>query len=130
MNVHEVGDIFVTIVEVVGEDTRRRKEDEGTCGDGLRGVPDVGLIGGVVSAAELRDAEEVLIEEALKRFRAILHRAHFDTSAHAVKNHCDDGVVLFPEDGAVFGVVGYLPNAGRSLDKGLVSVSVVLIAVY
>ena len=92
----------------------------------VRGIPNVGMEEGVVGTTKLLDAEVVVVDETLEGFCAILHCPHFDTAAHAVKNHRDDGVVLFPEDGAVFGVVGYLPNAGRSLDKGLVSVSVVL----
>lgn len=92
----------------------------------VRGIPNVGMEEGVIGATELLDAEVVVVDEALEGFCAILHRAHFDAAPHAVEGHGDHGVTGLPTDGAVFGVVGYLPNAGRSLDKGLVSVSVVL----
>ena len=61
---------------------------------------------GVVCATELLDAEVVVVDEALKRFLAILHGAHFDAAAHAVKGHGDHGVAGLPTDGAVFGIVG------------------------
>ena len=73
-----------------------------------------------------RDAEVVVVDETLKRFLVILHRAHFDSATHAVEGHGDDGIAGFPADGAVFGIVGYRPNAGLGLDEGLVSVSVIL----
>ena len=93
MNVHEVGDIFVAVVEVVGEYTGGGKEDQWACGDGLRGVPDVGLIGGVVGATELLDAEEVFVKETLKRFCASLHRAHGDAAAKAVVDVDTGGII-------------------------------------
>ena len=105
LNIHEVGDVFVTIVEVVGEDSRRRKEDEGSCGDRLGGIPNVGLEKGVICATELLDAEVVVVDKALEGFFAILHRAHFDSAAHAIKGHGDHGVTGLPTDGAVFGIV-------------------------
>ena len=74
----------------------------------------------------LLDAEVVVVDEALKRFCAILHRAHFDSAAHAVKGHRDHGVAGLPADGAVLCVVDNRPNAGLGLDEGLVSVSVIL----
>ena len=75
---------------------------------------------------ELLDAEVVVIDEALERFYAILHRAHFDTAAHAIKGHGDHGVTGLPADGAIFGVVGYRPNTCLGLDEGLISIVVVL----
>ena len=56
---------------------------------------------GVVCATELLDAEVVVVDEALEGFLAILHRAHFDTSAHTVEGHRDHGVSGLPADGAV-----------------------------
>ena len=61
---------------------------------------------GVVGATELLDAKVVVVDEALKRFYAILHCAHFDAAAHAVEGHRDHGVAGLPTDGAVFGIVG------------------------
>ena len=87
----------------------------------VRGVPDIGVEEGVVGATELLDAEVVVVDEALEGFRAILHRAHFDTAAHAVKGHGDHGVAGLPTDGAVFGIVDYRPNARLGLDEGLIS---------
>ena len=92
-------------MEVVGEDSRRRKEDEGSCGDRLGGIPNVGLEKGVIGATELQDAEVVVVDETLKSFFAILHCAHFDSAAHTVENHCYDSIARLPADGAVFGVV-------------------------
>ena len=126
MNVHEVGDVFVAVVEVVGERGGGGKEDEGAGGDGFRGVPDIGVEEGVVGATELLDAEVVVVDEALEGFRAILHRAHFDAAAHTVEGHRDHGVAGFPADGSVFGIVDYRPNARLGLDEGLVSIVVVL----
>ena len=80
-------------------------EDQRACGDGFRGIPDVGLINGVGGGAELLDAEVVVVDEALERFYAIPHRTHFDAAAHAVKGHDDHGVTGLPTDGAVFGIV-------------------------
>ena len=93
LNIHEVGDVFVTIVEVVGEDSRRRKEDEGSCGDRLGRIPNVGLEKGVFGATELLDAEEVFVKETLKRFCASLHRAHGDAAAKAVVDVDTGGII-------------------------------------
>ncbi len=57
LNIHEVGDVFITIVEVVGEDAGRREEDERAGGDGFRGIPNVRVGEGVVGATELLEAE-------------------------------------------------------------------------
>lgn len=81
-------------------------EEEGAGGDGLGGVPDIGLVGRGVGAAELADAEEVLVDEALEEVEARGERAHGDAPAHAVEGHRDLGVVGLPADGAVFGIVG------------------------
>ncbi len=123
---HEVGDVFVAIVEVVGNFAGGGLEDKGTRGDGFSGIPDVGLEEGVSGATELLDAEVVVVDEALKGFLAILHRAHFDTAPHAVEGHRDHGATGLPADGAVFGIVDYRPNAGLGFDEGLVAVCVVL----
>ena len=126
LNIHEVGDVFVAVVEVIREDTRKRKKDERTCGDGLGGIPDVGVEEGVVGATKLLDAEVVVVDKALEGFFAILHRAHFDSAAHAVKGHGDHGVAGLPADGAIFGIVQNRPNAGLGLDEGLIAIVVVL----
>lgn len=105
VDIHEIGDVFVAVMEIVGEHTGGGKEDQWAGGDRFRGIPDVGLIEGVVGATKLLDAEIVVVDETLEGFCATLHCSHFDTSAHAVKDHRDDGVVLFPEDGAILGVV-------------------------
>ena len=81
---------------------------------------------GVICATELLDAEVVVVDEALKRFCAILHRAHFDSAAHAVKSHRDHGVAGLPTNGAILGIVQNRPNAGLGFDKGLVAVDIIL----
>ena len=126
VSIHEVGNVFVAVVEVVGERGGGGKEDEGAGGDGFRGIPDVGVEEGVVGATELLDAEVVVVDEALEGFRAILHRAHFDAAAHAVESHGDHGVAGLPTNGAVFGIVDYRPNALLGLDEGLIAIVVVL----
>ena len=126
LSIHEVGDVFVAVVEVIREETRRRKEDQRTGGNGFGGIPHIGVEEGVVGATELRDAEEVLIEEALKRFYAILHCAHLDSAAHAVEGHGDHGVARLPADRAVFCVVDNRPNARLGFDEGLIAIVVVL----
>ena len=110
------------VVEVVGERGGGGKEDQWACGDGLRGVPDVGLEEGVIGAMELLDAEVVVVDEALEGFFAILHRTHFDAAAHAVEGHRDSSIAGLPTDGAVFGIVGNQPHAGLGLDTRLVAV--------
>ena len=72
------------------------------------------------------DAEIVVVDEALKRFFAILYRAHFDSAAHAVKSHRDHGVAGLPTNGAILGIVQNRPNAGLGFDKGLVAVGIIL----
>ena len=126
VDIHEVGDIFVAIVEVVGERGGGGKENQRACGDGLGGIPDVGLIEGVVGAAELLNTEEVFVEKTLLKVGRRRNRAHGDAAAKAVEGHRDHGVAGLPADGAVLGVVGYLPNAGGGLDERLVSVGIVL----
>ena len=125
LNIHEVGDVFVAVVEIVGNFAGCWEKDERACGDGFRGVPDIGVEEGVVGATELLDAEVVVVDEALKRFLAILHRAHFDTSAHTVKSHGDHGVAGLPPDGAVLGIVGNRPNTCLSLDEGLIAIVII-----
>ena len=122
----KVGDVFVAVMEIVGEHTGGGKEDQWARGDRFRGIPDVGVEEGVIGATELLDAEVVVVDETLEGFRAILHRAHFDTAAHAVEGHRDHGVAGFPTDGAVFGIVQNRPNAGLGLDERLVAIVVVL----
>ena len=63
------------------------------------------MVKGIIRATELLDTEVVVVDEALKGFCAILHRAHFDATAHAVKGHRDHGVAGLPTDGEVFGIV-------------------------
>ena len=92
----------------------------------VRGIPNVGMEEGVVGTTKLLDAEVVVVDEALEGFCAILHRAHFDSAAHAVKGHRDYGVALRPTDGPVLCVVDNRPNAGLGLDEGLISIRIVL----
>ena len=113
-------------MEVIGFFTGGREKDERACGDGVRGIPNVGLKEGIFGAPELLDAEIVVVDETLEGFCATLHCSHFDTSAHAVEGHGDHGVAGFPTDWAVFGVVQNRPNAGFGLDEGLIAIVVVL----
>ena len=92
----------------------------------VRGIPNVGMEEGVVGTTKLLDAEVVVVDEALEGFCAILHRAHFDSAAHAVEGHCYDSIARLPTDGPVLCVVDNRPNAGLGLDEGLVSVRIVL----
>ena len=121
LDIYEVGDVFVAVVEVIREETRRREEDERAGGDRLGGGPDIRLEEGVIGASELLDAEVVVVNEALKGFCSILHGAHFDSAAHAVEGHGDHDITGLPPNGAVFGVVQNRPNAGLGLDEGLIS---------
>lgn len=90
--VGEAGDVFVGVVEVVEGGAGGAAEEEGAGGDGLGGVPDVGLIGHVVGATKLLDAEEVFVDEALEEVGGGRDRAHFHATTHAVEGHRDDGV--------------------------------------
>ena len=110
--VDEAGDVFVAVVEVVEGGTGGVAENEGTRGDGFRGVPDIGVEEGVFCASELLDAEVVVVGEALEKVEIGRLSAHFDTAAHAVEGHRDHGVTGLPAEGAVFGIVGDRPNAG------------------
>ena len=101
----KVGDVFVAVVEVVGNFAGGWEKDERTGGDGLRGVPNVGVEEGVIGATELLDAEVVVVGKALEGFCVILHCPHFDAATHAVKGHGDGGIAGLPTDGAVFGIV-------------------------
>ena len=80
---------------------------------------------GVVGAAELLDAEVVIVDEALEGFRTILHRAHFDAAVHAVKSHGDDRVAGLPADRTVFGVVLNGPDTCLRFNEGLVAIGVI-----
>ena len=126
VNIHEVGDVFVAVVEIISNIVGGGEEDEGTGGDRFRGIPDVGVEESIICALELLDAEVVVVDKALERFYAILHRAHFNAATHAVEGHRDHSVAGLPADGAVFGIVGDRPNAGLGLDEGLISIVVVL----
>ena len=83
------------------------------------------MIGGVVGVAELLNAEEIFVDEALEEVGGGRDGAHFHAATHAVEGHRDDGVAGLPTDGAVLGVVGYLPDAGLGEDGGLVVVEVI-----
>ena len=126
VNIHEVGGVFVAVVEVVGNFAGCWEKDKGAGGNGFRGIPNVGLEEGIFGTTELLDAEVVVVDEALKGFYALLHRTHFDAAPHTVEGHRNHGVAGLPADGSVFGVVGNRPNAGLGLDEGLVSIVVVL----
>ena len=68
-------------------------ENKGSCGDGFRGIPHVGVEKHVVGTTELLDAEEVFVKETLKRFCASLHRAHGDAAAKAVVDVDTGGII-------------------------------------
>ena len=124
--VGEIGDVFVAVVEVVEGRVCGVAEDEGAGGDGLGRIPDVGLIGFLGGAAELLDAEEIFVDEALEEVGGGRDRTHCHAAAKAVEGHRDESVAGLPENGAVLGIVGYVPNAGGGLDEGLITVGVVL----
>ena len=126
LNIHEVGDVFVAVVEVVGGRGVGGKENQRARGDGFRWVPDIGVEEGVIGATELLDAEVVVVDEALEKVGISRLGAHFNAAAHAVESHGDYGVSLRPTDGAILGVVDDRPHAGLGLDEGLVSIVVVL----
>ena len=105
LSIHEVGDVFVAVVEVIREETRRRKEDQRTGGNGFGGIPHIGVEEGVVCALELLDTKIVVVDETLEGVGGGGLGAHFDSAAHAVEGHGDDGVALRPTDGAILGVV-------------------------
>ena len=113
-------------MEIVGKGSGNWLEDEWAGGDGFGGIPNVGLKEGIFGAPELLDAEVVVVDEALEGFFAILHRAHFNATAHTVKGHGDYGVAGLPTDGAIFGIIDNRPNTCLGLDEGLISVRVVL----
>ena len=125
--VSEAGDVLVGVVEIVEGGAGGVAEEEGACGDGLGGVPDIGLIGGVVRAAELLDAKEVFVDEALEKVGGGRDGAHFHAATHTVEGHRDDGIAGLPADGTVLGVVGYLPDAGGGLDERLVAVRISIV---
>ena len=120
----EVGDVFVAVMEIVGEHTGVGKEDKWAGSDGFRGIPDVGLKEGVSGAPELLDTEIVVVDETLEGLFPILHRARFDTATEAVEGHGDDRVALRPADGPVLCVVDDRPNAGLGLDEHLIAIGV------
>ena len=126
VNIHEVGDIFVAVVEVASNIVGGGEEDQRACGDRLCGIPHVGVEEGVVGAPELLDAEVIVVGEALEKVGIGRLSAHFDTAAHAVKGHGDHGVARLPANGAVFGVVDDRPNTCLGLDEGLIAIVVVL----
>ena len=104
-------------------------ENKGSCGDGFRGVPDIGVEEGVVGATKLLNAEVAVVDEALEEVGVGGLGAHLDSATHTVEGHGDDRVALRPTDGTVLCVVDNRPNAGLGLDEGLVSVSVLPSAV-
>ena len=122
----KICDVFVSVVEVVGERGGGGKEDQWACGDGLRGIPHVGVEKHVVGAAKLLDAKVVVVDEALEEVGVGGLGAHLDAAAHAVKGHGDGGIAGLPTNGAVFGIVGDRPHTGLGLDEGLISIVVVL----
>ena len=126
VDIHEIGDVFVAVMEIVGEHTGGGKEDQWAGGDRFRGIPDVGLIEGVVGATKLLDAEVVVVDEALEKVGISRLGTHFNAAPHTVEGHGDHGVAGLPTDGAVFGIVDDRPNARLGFDEGLVSIVVVL----
>ena len=123
---NEVGDVFVAVVEVVGDFTHCGNENQWTGGDGFRGIPHIGVEKGVGGGAELLDAEVVIVDEALEEVGGGGLGAHFDAAAHAVEGHRNHGIAGLPADGAVFGIVDNRPNASGGFDEGLVTIGIVL----
>ena len=106
LDVHEVGDVFIAVVEVVGFFAGGREEDEGAGGDGFRGIPNVGLEESVICATELLDAEKVVVDKAEVRGDLIIsHLLIVHAAAKTVKGHRDHGITGFPPNGAIFGVI-------------------------
>ena len=104
-----------------------KRENKGSCGDGLGGVPDVGLGWDEGGSIEFGDAEIVAVKETLVGDDGVAFGlAVKGAAAHAVEGHLNHRVAGLPENGAILGVVGYPPNAGGGLDEGLVTVGVVL----
>ena len=96
---YEVGDVFVAVVEIVGEHTGGWEENQRPGGDGFRGVPNVGVEEGVIGTTELLDAEVVVVDETLEGLFPALYCTHLHAAAHAVEGHRDHGVTGFPADG-------------------------------
>ena len=119
---YEVGDVFVAVVEIVGEHTGGWEENQRPGGDGFRGVPNVGVEEGVIGTTELLDAEVVVVDETLEGLFPALYCTHLHAAAHAVEGHRDHGVAGFPSDGSVFGIVDDRPNTSLGLDTRLVAV--------
>lgn len=119
-----INNVLVPVVRVI-ESLALSLENQGTGGDGFRGIPHVGVEKHVVGTTELLDAEVVVVDEALKGFYALLHRTHFDAAPHTVEGHRDHGVTELPTDGAVFGIVGNRPNTCLSLDEGLIAIVII-----
>ena len=80
---------------------------------------------GVVGAAELLDAEVVIVDEALEGFCSVLHRAHFDAATHVVEGHGDDRAAGLPADRTVFRIVLNGPDTCLSFNEGLVAIGVI-----
>ena len=93
LNIHEIGDVFVAVVEVVGGRGGGGEEDERAGGNGFGGIPHVRVEEGVVGATELLDAKIVVVDKTLKRFCASLHRAHGDAAAKAVVDVDTGGII-------------------------------------
>jgi len=45
-----------------------------------------------------------------------------ETSAHVIVGHLDDSGVVGEKDWPIFGVVGYMPDAGGGFQQGLVAI--------
>ena len=104
-------------------------EAEGARGDGLGGIPDELLVD-VPRAVreELLDAEVAIVKELRVGHLAVaVHLLVEDAATEAVVAHRDDHIPLRPADGAILGVVGYLPNAGLREDGGLVAVRISIV---
>ena len=122
----KVGNVFVAVVEIVGEHTGGGKEDERPGGDGLGGIPDVGVEEGVIGATELLDAEVVVVDETLEKVGISRLGTHFNAAPHTVEGHGNHGIAGLPTDGAVFGIVDDRPNARLGFDEGLIAIRVIL----
>ena len=127
--VEDLGDVLVAIVGVKEiEAPVLGMHDERARGNGFRGIPHkLGADGVAVVGIQPLDAEVVVVNEAEVRGNLIVSCLLIvHAAAKAVEGHRDDRVAELPADGAVFGIVGNRPNAGLSLDEGLIAIVVVL----
>ena len=103
-------------------------EDKRACRHRLRRIPaEDEVYGIIVSTIQTLYADVAIIYEAMMGVRDGVYSLNiFDTPPHAVELHSDIRAAALPQDGAVLGVVGNLPDACRGLYQSLVAVVVEL----